>query len=312
MIETFRESTSTKALQAIKKNLGENAIILGTKKIKTKSGNFEIEVKAAPYDYIKKNEEESILSKFSKFLTLSGLSKENTSSLIEEYKKRNYSKNRGIDLDILSEVFSSKLSFIEKLPEKNSIYALLGPTGVGKTTSIAKICGQLLEEKENSIGLITLDTYRVGGEEQLKGFSNLFNLPMKAPCSIDEFREAIEEFKDKKYVLIDTYGCGIREKDKLDEINSFLSSVPNIRKTLLLPASGNSNDLKRTLNIFNSLNLNSIAITKTDETYYFGQCLNVLFKSNLAINFLATGQRIPKDLVSCNSKKIIKLLIKYC
>jgi flagellar biosynthesis protein FlhF len=314
--QTFRGKSSEEAINAVRKRLGDDAIIVTTKTVRNPNGVTETIIEAAspkgglpPKKSLKRSRAPQIILNFDRLLEMSGLSIENRKWLLDNYCKT-MRQDKTIDLSALAQLVSSKLSFENPIQERSRVRMLLGPTGVGKTTTIAKLCGQLIQSGANSIGLVTVDTHRVGGAEQLAGFAKLFRVPMTAAATPTEFKEALYKLRSKEHVLIDTAGCGAKETAKLEELNHLLADTEDIERTLLLPASGNTQDLQRMHKAFSNIGLSSIGITKTDETCYFGPCVNVLLQIGLPLSLLGTGQQIPDDLTPATAGRIISLLIK--
>lgn len=184
----------------------------------------------------------------------------------------------------------------------------MGPTGVGKTTTIAKLAALYAIKEKKRVSLITLDTYRIGAIEQLKIYAKIIGIPVDIAFSGRELAELVRE-KDADLVLIDTAGRSQRDRLQMSELKEvFKYNIP-IKSYLLLSATTKDRDLNDIIDRFGPLPVDSLIFTKLDETNTFGPLLNAMIRSKKPISYLTTGQRVPEDIEEATSKKITDLII---
>jgi len=185
---------------------------------------------------------------------------------------------------------------IKAVRGRRKVVALVGPTGVGKTTTLAKLAANFRLRDKLKIGLITVDTYRVAAVEQLRTYAEIIDLPMKVVTNPPELRRALEEFSGLDLVLIDTAGRSPNDELKLQELKSLLtdSGVDEIQLVLSLAGSGQS--LEETAEKFASLKITSVIVTKLDEALRTGALLTAARRVRWPISYLTAGQNVPEDI----------------
>ncbi len=194
--------------------------------------------------------------------------------------------------------------------DQKKIIMFVGPTGVGKTTTIAKLAARYAYKMpiNYKVGIITLDSFRVGAVEQLKAYSNIMRLPLEVVKKTEDLNEAISRLKDCHYILIDTAGSSQYDIDKIELINEYqrnLNYNTLIEKTLVLPANIKTTDLQEIYNSYAMLGINNLNFTKLDETKSFGSLISFAHKSKKSISFLSIGQNVPDDLIVADSSFLI-------
>jgi flagellar biosynthesis protein FlhF len=175
--------------------------------------------------------------------------------------------------------------------------ALIGPTGVGKTTTIAKLAASYLLHGGARTALVTIDTYRIAAVEQLKVYGEIMNLPVEVVITPEQLQEAFARHQDKDLILIDTAGRSPRDVPSLEELNRFLGPEAGTENHLVLAAPTRDSELQETVRRFGCLPLHSLIFTKLDECEQRGSLLNVPLRRNLPVSYLTNGQRVPEDLV---------------
>lgn len=191
---------------------------------------------------------------------------------------------------------------------KTKIVALVGPTGVGKTTSIAKLAviSKILHNLD--IGLISIDTYRLGALDQLRIFSEVSNIEMLVAYEEEEMPKLLNSFKKKDIVFIDTIGRSQNNPESLNKSKQFLDSIDVDEITLVLSATNSTKNLMSVAEKFKIFNYNSLLFTKIDEAVSYGNILNVASSMNVPTMFLTNGQVIPDDIISADPGMMAKLI----
>ena len=190
------------------------------------------------------------------------------------------------------------------------IVALIGTTGVGKTTTIAKIAARFVLEKGVSVALITADTYRISAVDQLRTYSDIIGLPLEIVYSAAELKSAIRKHKDKKLILIDTAGRSQNNAYQMQELKEFLEEDPGIEKHLVLSATTKERDAEKILERFSVCRPDRILFTKTDETDSLGFIVNLLFDRRIALSYVTNGQSVPDDIEPARPEVLARLLLR--
>lgn len=202
-----------------------------------------------------------------------------------------------------------------RLPSERRAVAFFGATGVGKTTTIAKLAAQVRMAFDSSIALISADNYRVGAGYQLQTYASLMNLPFRAIDPLKPFtaqlRDALTVFAGYDLVLIDTAGCNPREAGRVIEMAESFDALPDVERMLVLPAPGNTADLAAGASAFDAVGYSRVIISKLDETGFIGPVLNTVHKINRPIAFLTTGQRVPEDIEPASARRLGWMVARY-
>lgn len=187
----------------------------------------------------------------------------------------------------------------------------LGSTGVGKTTTIAKIASKLKLERKKNIALITADTYRIAAVEQLKTYANILSVPLKVVYSPEELGQMREELDQYDVCLVDTAGCSHKNKEQLADIKKLMEQIPIARREvyLVLNAGTKNSDLKDIADVYTDITDYSIIFTKLDETSSAGVMLNMRTYTNRPLSYVTWGQNVPDDIGKVDAQKIAKKLL---
>ncbi len=213
----------------------------------------------------------------------------------------------------LGETLSRLIKFAGTLKlRKNSprIIALVGPTGVGKTTTTAKLAAMYALNRGNKVALITMDIFRVGAVEQLKTYSRIMGIPLEVASTPKELEKAVEKHSACDLIFIDTAGRSHKDKEKLDEMKNFLENKIPIEVYLCLSATTKDRELEEILARFSIFQVSKVVFTKIDESESLGNMVNLLMKDNLQIAYFTTGQRVPEDIEVATSAKLADMILR--
>lgn len=186
----------------------------------------------------------------------------------------------------------------------------IGPTGVGKTTTLAKVAASLVLEDRYKVGLITSDTYRIGAVDQLKIYGDILDLPLKVSYNKKDMDQAFEQFKEKDILLIDTAGRNHNDSEQIDELRKVLETTTDREVYLLVNATIDRKLLKNIINKYNFVDDYKIIITKLDEAESFGSIFNIRFITGKDISYYTNGQSVPDDIKVFNKDFVVEKLIE--
>lgn len=180
--------------------------------------------------------------------------------------------------------------------DKCRVVALVGPTGVGKTTTIAKLAANYRLREKRRVGLITVDTYRVAAVEQLRTYADIIDLPMEVVATPREMREAVARMSHLDLVLMDTAGRSPRDEVKIQELKSMLSEAEPDEVHLVLSSTAGSKSLISTADKFADVGTTALLLTKLDEAHSLGHLASLVRECELPVSYLTDGQNVPDDI----------------
>lgn len=194
---------------------------------------------------------------------------------------------------------------------KTKYIFFVGPTGVGKTTTIAKIASTLKLTKKTKVALITSDTYRIAAVEQLKTYANILTIPLEVVYSADEMGKTRERLKDFDLVLVDTAGRSHNNKEQREDIQKLLDTVPEEDKEvfLVLSATTKYKDLVRISQAYSEITKYNLIFTKLDETDTIGNIFNIRMLTGAPLSYATWGQNVPDDIGKIDAQKMAKQLL---
>lgn len=194
----------------------------------------------------------------------------------------------------------------DTLLDKGGVYALVGSTGVGKTTTIAKIAARFAHmHGKRSVALISTDNFRIGAQEQLQQYAKLLQIPLLTANSSDELSDCLEMLNDKKLVLIDTAGVSQNDMRLSEQFHTLHKGSPNIQPLLVLSANTQLAALEQTIKNFEKVRLAGSIVTKLDEAASLGGVITTSIRHHLPIDFCGLGQQVPEDLEVAKNYRII-------
>ncbi|MBO4374029.1 MAG: flagellar biosynthesis protein FlhF [Lachnospiraceae bacterium] len=236
--------------------------------------------------------------------------------LVDEIEKL---KKPGVTIDYLISNIYQKL--ILKFGEPARIKAgengakivfFIGPTGVGKTTTIAKIATQLAVMEKKKVALITTDTYRIKAAEQLRTYADIVKVPFRIAYNEDDVKESLEEFSEYDFILVDTAGYSPKDEEKRMEMKQLLDSakkISDIEAYLVMSITTKYRDLISISDLYKQITDYKLIFTKLDETEYFGNMLNIRLHTGVEIAYVTNGQEVPEDIEVFNPQSIVRSLL---
>lgn len=187
---------------------------------------------------------------------------------------------------------------------------IVGPTGVGKTTTIAKIAAKAVLKDYKKVGFITTDTYRIAAIEQLKTYAELLNIPVEVAYNVDDFQKANEKFIDYDLVIVDTAGRNFLDKKYVEQLKSIVDFNEEMETYLVLSLTSKYEDMREIIQQFNRIPIEKAIYTKKDETYSYGAIINVMDEFSLGVAYITDGQNVPEDIVEPSVDYIIHSLFE--
>jgi flagellar biosynthesis protein FlhF len=198
---------------------------------------------------------------------------------------------------------------IEVTPGRRRLVALVGPTGVGKTTTIAKLAANFRLRQRRRVGLITVDTYRIAAVEQLRTYADIIDLPMEVVSTPREMREAVDRLSNLDLVLLDTAGRSPRDEVKIQELKSLLAEARPDDVHLVLSSVSSVATLNKTAARFLDVGVTSLLMTKLDEATGLGNLLPLLRSCQVPLSYLTNGQNVPDDIEAADPRKLARMVL---
>lgn len=353
-IKKYIGATAYDAMSKLKRELGQDAIILNTRTVRQKGilGFFKkpvVEITAA-YEEKKLNSQEGLnnrawhsitkeiqdlkamiqnisyeneyekvripkqLEYYKELLIKNGVEHSTATIIVREINEQLNIQNQNDQIikNILRYNLMEYLGEVKPLslkPGERKVVFFIGPTGVGKTTTLAKIAAQIVVEDKYKVGLITTDTYRVAAVEQLRTYSNILNLPLEVAYNEEDAYKSLAIFKDKDLILVDTAGKNHRDLKKDDLVYKISKSIKNKEIYLVLSGTTHFNTLESIIKHYNIMDNYKIIFTKMDEAESFGNIINAKFLTKNPLSYITIGQNVPEDIEVLDKIKIVNNLI---
>jgi flagellar biosynthesis protein FlhF len=236
--------------------------------------------------------------------------------IIEEIDK-NCKPDVTVDF-MLAEIYQRMILKLGKpyMMEENengpNVVFFVGPTGVGKTTTIAKIASSYRVEHKKKVALLTADTYRIAAAEQLRTYANILEVPFRVVYTAKEIAEAVEDFREYDYILVDTTGHSPNNESQCENMSDLISSVETTAKKevfLVLSASTKYRDLMNIADTYREIADYKLIFTKLDETSTLGNIYNLKLYTGAALSYVTCGQNVPDDIEYFNPQSTVKQLL---
>ncbi len=264
----------------------------------------------------RKNENLSFIKVLYETLIQNEVNEKYVNQVMDELEKVNWNGN-SVDY-ILSNVYQKMiLKFgqphgIDLVGKKPKIIFFVGPTGVGKTTTLAKIASRLKVEQGKKVAFLTADTYRIAAAEQLRTYANILDTPLAIIYSPEELNQGIEQLENYDVILVDTAGFSHKNQNQKEDIKQLIQSVDTRYDSevyLVLSATTKYKDLMEIADVYKEISHYKIIFTKLDETTTYGNILNIKLYSEAEVSYITNGQNVPDDLEVFNSQKMVKRLL---
>ena len=193
--------------------------------------------------------------------------------------------------------------------ERKRICAFVGPTGAGKTTTLAKIAARSALEEKLKVGLITTDTYRIAAVEQLKTYARIMEIPIEVVSDKTAFRRALAKLSDRDLILVDTPGKSSVEPGYIEKLRDLFQIENPVETNLLLPLTSSQDNLAENLARFKPIGYQSIIFTKLDESRNFGMIYNVIDQERKPVSYVTNGQNVPQDIEKIDAGRLAKIIM---
>lgn len=292
--EKSKLNLETDNLEYIKKSIKEELAQEIKQELKTKNGDDDRKSFNQEEDIVeilKDNEvDKKLANKIKIYLEENGYNEENSFEGVKKYFTENIK--------------------VTEIGFKSKFVMFIGPTGVGKTTTAAKIVANRWRE-EHDVGFITADTYRLEAVSQLKAYANIMRVPVEVIKKPEELASAVEKFKKKDFVIIDTAGRSPKNKEQMEELKKYLKNIGvDIEICLVLSATTKLSVMYETIEKFGYIGFSSIIFTKIDETSTTGSILSVCDRYNLPVSYITTGQKVPGDVEVATKERVTEIFFK--
>jgi len=205
--------------------------------------------------------------------------------------------------DMLSTVSFGEIRFTKKYVN------VVGPTGVGKTTTLAKIAAECSLKYKKKVALITTDTYRIAAIDQLKTYAKILNIPLEVCYSIEDYKQACESFREYDIVLIDTAGRNFRNQQYVEDLKKVVDFDNEMETFLVLALTAKLRDMNEIYEQFSLINIDKFIFTKADETSTYGAMLHMMRTYQIGTAYITNGQNVPDDMIPASREQVTNLIL---
>lgn len=213
------------------------------------------------------------------------------------------------DIDDIPSLILSDIKMDQPNNDNKKTIMLIGPTGVGKTTTIAKLAARAIRESKRA-AIVSLDTYRIGAIEQVRIYSRIMGIPLEIADDVNGLKKALSKHSDKDVIFIDTTGRNPMDGEYLDKLRFICEQQLSIQMHLLLSMNSSDDFMMQSYKYYSSLPIDRIAFTKVDEAARFGSIYNLLILYKRPVAYITTGQNVPDDIEFPDSEKLVSLVLK--
>lgn len=197
-----------------------------------------------------------------------------------------------------------------ELPLKKKFINVIGPTGVGKTTTLAKMAAEFMMKHKKKIGFITTDTYRIAAIDQLKTYATILNVPIEVCYNLEDFDKATKSLADCDIILVDTAGRNFRNQQYVQDLKEVVDYNSDMETLLVLSLTAKQTDMEEIYQQFSSIHIDQFIFTKLDETSTYGAMVNLVVKYQKGVAYVTTGQNVPDDIMPADPRQIAKRMIE--
>ena len=187
---------------------------------------------------------------------------------------------------------------------------IVGPTGVGKTTTLAKVAAETMLKHDKRVAFITTDTYRIAAIDQLKTYAKILNVPIEVAYNLEDFKRATERFSHYDYVFIDTAGRNFRNPQYVKDLNEIIHFTDEIETYLVLSLTSKQKDMEDIYRQFAAIPIKQVIFTKADETSTFGSIFNFIHTHKVGAAYITNGQNVPDDIEIATSSQLLKMALE--
>ncbi|WP_264737210.1 flagellar biosynthesis protein FlhF [Cytobacillus firmus] len=218
------------------------------------------------------------------------------------------------DSEIVAWLHDELIKQIEDIPFSGISFSkkyinVAGPTGVGKTTTLAKMAAEYVIKHKKKAAFITADTYRIAAIDQLKTYATILNVPLEVCYTIEDFRQAADKLKEYDVVLIDTAGRNFRNKQYVEDLKNVIDFENDMETFLVLSLTAKQKDMEDIYNQFSIIDIDKLIFTKADETSTYGSMYNIIHKYKKGAAYITNGQDVPDDILMAGPEVIVKQLM---
>lgn len=211
---------------------------------------------------------------------------------------------------LLKPLKKAKQIDIKKLQNKPLVYVFVGPTGVGKTTTIAKLAANFSLIERKKIAFVTVDTYRIAAVDQLKTIGDIMDVPVQVVYSPRELKDCLRNLENNDMIFIDTAGRSHKNAIQIEELKHYLETARPEETFIVLPATGKYQDLLDILSVYENLNITKLIFTKLDETSFYGPIYNIACRKKYPLSYFTNGQNIPDDIEDAEPVRLVEMVLK--
>ncbi|KGR73910.1 flagellar biosynthesis protein FlhF [Ureibacillus sinduriensis] len=286
-----------------------------SKELKSEIADLKLMMKSMQKHTIQSELPENFLP-YIDFLKRQELSEELITAISDELFVHQKQKNAPLTEVEMKEITKEVLrELLKELPMGGLSYQkkyinVFGPTGVGKTTTIAKMAARSVLEKKKKIGFITTDTYRIAAIEQLKTYANLLQAPVEIVYNANDYKKAIENFAHLDLVFIDTAGRNYKEAKYVDDLKKMINFDEEVESYLVLALTAKEQDMESIIQQFGEIPIGKYIFTKIDETNSIGTMYNLMIKYNKGLAYYTNGQEVPEDIEVADLDAVLELFFQ--